>query len=319
MSAVAERTDDARPRWPGDAKDFRVTMGLHPCPPEAWLWRGAGADDLIRAKQQTLVDRHHDAVAVTDAGDAAAREAAALLRAELSRTSPARFHADPATDVGGESACAPVARADAAAAAGMHPLEAYAREVAEDICILTPTASQQGDQRYTLTAAVLCAPSRWSLHEKLGLDVTAIHGPVPGYDAIAAPTARFFERLRVDDIIERTNWTVLDSPVLFQPDRAQATLAFLVAGAAEAPVRLDLFWLRLERQTLRKLPDSGAVVFTILTSNTRLDDLAKQDAQAARELAHKMRTAPAATCAYKGWEAAARCIADALEAACSAA
>ena len=241
---------------------------------------------------------HYDqAVAITPDGDAAAREAADLmwehlLAASAEATGPLQM------------------AAERNLADDQHPLEAVTRLIAEDVCIMTPSPSaspsqptkeagevsdEAGHASYALTAAVLCAPSRWSLREKLGLDVTAIHEPVPGYEAIAAPTARFFERLRVDDIVERTNWTVLDSPELFQPDRAHATLAFIVAAAADAPVRLDLFWLRLERQTLRKLAQTSAVVFTILTTTTRLDELAATEPEVARQLAHKMRTAPAAT------------------------
>ena len=320
MSAVAEH-ESARPRWPGDGKDFRVTMGLHPCAPQDWLWRGVGAQELIAAKERTLREHYDQAVAITPDGDAAAREAADLmwehlLAASAEATGPLQM------------------AAERNLADDQHPLEAVTRLIAEDVCIMTPSPSaspsqptkeagevsdEAGHASYALTAAVLCAPSRWSLREKLGLDVTAIHEPVPGYEAIAAPTARFFERLRVDDIVERTNWTVLDSPELFQPDRAHATLAFIVAAAADAPVRLDLFWLRLERQTLRKLAQTSAVVFTILTTTTRLDELAATEPEVARQLAHKMRTAPAATCDYKGWENSAANIAAALEAACSAA
>lgn len=351
---MADHTDAARPRWPGDGKDFRVTMGLHPCADDAWLWRESDAQQLINAKAATLAAHHEDAVAITPAGEGAAREAADLLRLTLLQRGAADSSGAAHTDgLEGTANDAPdssseqfssadevelgerVARADAAVAAGMHPLEAFAREVAEDICILTPVedtdeAPTQGDvsqvhrpaeseTRYVLSAAVLCAPSRWSLREKLGMDISSIHEPVPGYENIAAPTARFFQRLRVGDIIERTNWTVLDSPVLFQPDRAQATHAFTSAGAENAKVTLNLFWLRLERQTLRKLPHSGAVVFTILTTNTRLDELVIQQPSVALQLAHAMRTAPTQTWDYKGWHRSAPHIARALEEACSAA
>ena len=305
MSAVAERVS-AEPRWPGDDKDFRVTMGLHPCSPDAWLWDGAS--ELIAAKRITLRDHHEEAVIITPEGDAAAREAAQAIFHELLRMSTRDGRPLPAevlSDIDDDQ----------------HPLERVARLIGEDICIMTPLVRAADEQTttettYRLTAAVLCAPSRWSLREKIGQSVSAIHEPVPGYEAIESPTARFFERLRIDDIIERTNWTVLDSPVLFQPDRARATVAFTDAGALDAPIHLDLFWLRLERQTLRKLPQSGAVIFTILTTNTRLDELATTSPAAALQLAHKMRTAPAATCDYKGWESSAVPIANALELAC---
>jgi Protein of unknown function (DUF3445) len=361
MSAVAERVS-AEPRWPGDDKDFRVTMGLHPCPPDAWLWDGAS--ELIAAKRVILREHHAEAVIITPEGDAAAREAAQAIFHEVLRMSTRDGRPMPAevlSDIDDDQ----------------HPLERVARLIGEDICIMTPSdravdvktndaqslsgemsgaqsPANLGDDEqpptqeihdahtatadtatadiatadpvtadtatadiaYRLTAAVLCAPSRWSLREKIGQSVSAIHEPVPGYEAIESPTARFFERLRIDDIIERTNWTVLDSPVLFQPDRARATVAFTDAGALDAPIHLELFWLRLERQTLRKLPQSGAVIFTILTTNTRLDELAATSPAIALQLAHNMRTAPAATCDYKGWESSAVPIANALEAAC---
>ena len=317
---MAENSD-AMPRWPGDGKDFRVTMGLHVCQPENWLLRGVAADELI-ANKAAILQRHHDAAfAVLPEGDAAARETAELISTDLFRFS---------NDC--EGLDGPIFLGDSVDE--QHPLERVSRAIAEDVCVLTPHvlagADGSGEVEYRLTAAVLCAPSRWSLAEKLGTSLRDIHAPVPGYEAIAAPSDKFFSRLPVSDIMERTNWSVLHSPELFQPgtetqrqgdsssaDLANATRTTSDADASVSTV-LSQRWLRLERQTLRKLPQSGAVVFTILTTNTRLDDLAATQPEVARQLAHKMRTAPAETREYKSWPDA-ESIALALEAACSAA
>ena len=355
MSAVAERSTDAAPRWPGDGKDFRVTMGLHVCPPEVWLLPAAAAPDLLANKAAVLAAHHDDAFAVMPEGDAAAREAAHVLFTHIATHDP---------DVGAAVPALLVAEADE-----QHPLERVGRLIAEDVCIMTPhavgdaasesAATAAATAEYRLTAALLCAPSRWSLREKLGTSLQSIHGPVPGYGTIAAPTDRFFTRLPVGEIMERTNWSVLDSPTLFQPGFEHARTgvfahadADLVTGGSVGSVGSDRSavsdgpavsdgsvesagsdgsngsdggtsrtsvlqrrWLRLERQTLRKLPQTGAVIFTILTTNTRLDELAARAPETARQLAHKMRTAPEATCVYKGWSDAAL-VADALEAAC---
>ena len=61
-------------------------------------------------------------------------------------------------------------------------------------------------------------------------------------------------------IAARLNWSVMDDPTLFQPagkwrDAHDATITERNAG--------DRLHLRVERQTLRRLPDSKAVLFGI--------------------------------------------------------
>ena len=56
------------------------------------------------------------------------------------------------------------------------PLELAGRLVQEDLCIIQDAADGP-----RFTAAVLCFPSRWRLHEKLGQPLAAVHGPVPLY------------------------------------------------------------------------------------------------------------------------------------------
>ena len=305
---MAEHTS-ATPRWPGDGKDFRVTMGLHICDPDAWLLRGPGADELIANKARVLAKSHEIAVAVLPEGDAAAREAAQTIFTDVARhTSDGAQLFDPLLASQSEDE--------------QHPLERVSRLIAEDVCIMTPHAARDGSdaQEYRLTAAVLCAPSRWSLREKLGTSLRSIHAPVPGYESIAAPSDRFFERLPVGDIMERTNWSVLSSPELFQPNSEAGRLS-VADEYAETQSETEILtnrWLRLERQTLRKMPNTGAVIFAILTTNTRLDDLVSREPHIALQLAHKIRTAPSDTRIYKGWPDA-ELMAAALESACSAA
>ena len=87
--------------------------------------------------------------------------------------------------------------------------------------------------------------------------------PVAFYDEqLADPVDAFFDRLRpgLDHGVWRLNWNLLDDPVLFQPVRK---------GGPDAPTEVtdadagDTIWFRVERQTLVRLPVSGAVVFGI--------------------------------------------------------
>jgi hypothetical protein len=57
----------------------------------------------------------------------------------------------------------------------------------------------------------------------------------------------------------RVNWSLVDTPEPYRPPEHRARAAITAALAGEQ------LWLRVERQTLRRLPDSGAVLFGIRT------------------------------------------------------
>ncbi|AOS97637.1 hypothetical protein AUP74_02228 [Microbulbifer aggregans] len=135
------------------------------------------------------------------------------------------------------------------------PLWAASLWIADDVCILQP-----GPRGYELTAASLAAPSYWRLEEKIGRPLDMIHRPVPGFaDKLSTQVARFFDHLLADYPVWRSNWSVVSSPELLQRGTSAADDGQL--------------YLRVERQSLRRLPQTGAVVFTIRVSLNPLADL----------------------------------------------
>ena len=165
------------------------------------------------------------------------------------------------------------------------------RLVQEDFCILLPAAST-----YSLAAASLCFPSRWRLAEKLGHGLGAIHGPVPGYgERLEAAVDRFLGMLQPEKPVWRLNWFIHDDPSLFQPVRRPSAHRI---GAEDAG---DHLWLRVERQTLRRLAASGAVIFTIRTHLTPLARAIRTEGDAA-DLAATIRGMPAIMRAYRQME-----------------
>ncbi len=131
-------------------------------------------------------------------------------------------------------------------------LEEAASIVSDDLCLLS--AERPHDWR--LVAGVLCAPTYWTLPERIGLDLGALHSPVPGGDPdLALRVGRIFSGLKPDVVLERFNWTVQASEKHYTPDRPSV-----------AKKQLSDLHLRVERQTLRKLPKTGAVVFSIRIS-----------------------------------------------------
>ena len=120
--------------------------------------------------------------------------------------------------------------------------------VADDLVVMQP--DDQG--KYRLTAASLCSPSDWRLEEKLGATMAEVHGPIPRLNGeIGAQIDRFFARLPSDRFTERFNWSLVPHS------------AHLSRGEWQVDPASDQLWYRAERQSLRRLPRSGAIAFTI--------------------------------------------------------
>jgi dimethylamine monooxygenase subunit A len=169
------------------------------------------------------------------------------------------------------------------------PLELAGRLVQEDLCLM-----QRGEAGYRLVAAVLCFPAHWRLSDKLGRPLAAIHGPVPGFgERLADPVDRFFHNIQVARPVWRVNWSLVDTPTLFLPPEHRGRPKPVSAEHAG-----EELWLRVERQTLRRLPRSGDVVFGI---HTHVDPLADaiDSPEAARALAARIREMPEPMARYK--------------------
>lgn len=172
-------------------------------------------------------------------------------------------------------------------------LRSAAASVWEDLCILTPDATGQ----YRLTAAALAFPTDWHLHEKLGHALTPIHAPIHGYaEQLAAGVDHFFATLQPGAIFGRTNWFVVASDAwrYLPQDEPEVRFAHVTAENASATL-----FVRCERQTLRRLPQSGAVLFTIGIHVEPLDRLSSEAvARVAQSVAgigsgeHERRAAP---------------------------
>ena len=176
-------------------------------------------------------------------------------------------------------------------ASTMPPLELAGRLVQEDLCIVRPAESGP-----VLEAAVLCFPARWRLLDKLGLPLAAVHAHVPIYgDRLARPVDRFMATLRAGKLAERLNWSLNDDPALFQ-QKGKGRVAF--DSAITADNAGDRLFLRVERQTLRSLPESARVLFTIRTYVYPLKLIASDPAVAER-LAEAVEALPPEMQRYK--------------------
>ena len=171
------------------------------------------------------------------------------------------------------------------------PLNLAGRLVQEDLCLMAP-----GDTGYTLEAASLCFPSRWRLIDKIGKRMVDIHSPVPDYEnKLARPVDRYFDKLDINKPVWRVNWSLTDDPDLYQPIRKTSTDYARSINSKNAG---DLIFLRCERQTLRRLPNTGWILFSIKTYVDKVSALACQP-EALVDLAHSVKNMSADMQQYK--------------------
>ncbi len=232
------------PIKPWMAAKTRRLPGIQPVPAGEWLLR----DDAFAAQmayRDHLVSTRRDAVFRAAPDSMAAQQE--LLETVLG-----------ALDDGYEKGAA-ITRPD-----GVRvplegpPLLSAARLVQEDLLIM----DMAGEPR--LTAAALCFPASWTLEEKFGAGLRAIHGYVEEYtEDMAARVRRMFEAIRPEQPLWRANFLRYADADLHQPRKVGADKPAPEAGG----------FVRVERQTLLKLPRSGAVVFGIHTYVIRWDRL----------------------------------------------
>ena len=119
--------------------------------------------------------------------------------------------------------------------------------VQNDFCLM-----EKRNGQHVLSAAVLCFPANWRLLEKFMKPLVSIHIDVPEYSSeIEKRVNRIFDGIRVGQPMWRFNLLEYSDPTLYQPYRLSPDQA--------------ASYIRSERQTFLKLPETGAVVFGIHT------------------------------------------------------
>lgn len=257
-------------------------MGLNALDLEAWIEIDDRYDVEIVQRDHLMRERTAEVHAMLPIGEAGAAETLSLLLEHLPRRFPDRF------DTPGREVVRRRGDGRRFAPGDAPPLLTAGALVQEDLCVM-----HRGPDGYELAAAILCFPSHWRLADKLGRPMRQIHEPVPGFgEQLADPADRFFATIQPDRPVWRANWSIARDPELYKPGPHGPAPPL---DAENAGARL---WLRVERQTLRRLPRSGDVLFTIRTYLRRIDEVAGEP-DLARDLAARLRELPDAMARYK--------------------
>lgn len=267
------------PFGPGQAP-WVLRIGARPVGLDRWLDLTGDVVAALVEKDRTLAAHRGEVVAALPGSEVSGAELRDEVVSVLLAHGGGRWHRS------GDA----VVRPDGAAVdlEDGHGVDVAGRLVPDDVLVLEGEGNR-------LVAASVASPNRWKLAEKMGQTLTAVHDPVPGYERVlASPVDRMMAALRPDRPIERRNWAVTDDPTGFQPvpRRPDPDL-----DPADVPDRL---WLRMEREGLRRLPRTGAVVFSIRTHQWPLSAVAGPGgAETARGLAAALEALPDDLAAYK--------------------
>ena len=178
------------------------------------------------------------------------------------------------------------------------PLELCARIVQEDLVLMRETPNS-----FNMAAAAVVFSFN-DLPQRLGTTANFIHAPVPGYGKHLSKVLHLsFKNIKAEKPLWRNNWTFVPSGRLDEPSDSFTHEHELQAMEQTKDVR-DRY-LKVEYQTIRRLPRSGYLLFTIRTFTDPLAALESDQvpAKAAATLAASIRgmTSPK-TLEYRGIE-----------------
>jgi dimethylamine monooxygenase subunit A len=294
------------PHFPFEDPPFRLSMGLLKVPIEEWFEIFDLQERAFQmAEKRKLLADHHDDVFMSDPSSfKASTEVLNLMLKHLPTTHPNLYSLKHNTirlksHTKFKEELWPINLREN----GMHPLDLAARLVQEDLIIMLPPdlKNKRSSTGWWLAAGSVAFPSRWSLKEKFGLPMNIIHAPVPFYkEQIQTSVNNFFDLMTCNDIYSRRNWSLYDNSYLRhnssgKPDeKTQKSITSDNAG--------ERLWLRVERQTIRKLNETGAILFTIRIHLRQLKHIIGFDGIAGR-LSKAISALPPEMQAYKQTDA----------------
>ncbi|HWU61212.1 MAG TPA: DUF3445 domain-containing protein [Ensifer sp.] len=271
------------PRFtPYDGSSEPFAIGLTQIAPEAWIETDSDLNRYLEEKDRLLGEDRDAVFQVVNGSEQAQAEALDVLVAHLLDSHAATY----------------TRHDDSLAFLNRHipldapepPLLTAGSLVADDLVLL-----ENRDGGWRVTAGYVAFPSSWSLKEKAGRTMGEIHGPVPDFEPGSRNDGlitRMFDRIAPGRVVERFNWSIYPEADLDWPPEKGARLARQQFDPASN-------FIRVERQTLRKLPDTGAMLFTIRIYHDPIAAVTVHP-ELADQLAARLEAMNEAQLAYKG-------------------
>lgn len=270
----------------GNHKPF--TIGVSPLDPDCWIEPDEEIGFYLSEKRRLGEEVFDTIYRGEPETDAAQREALAELsrwltekRPDVWRREGGLIHvAGQTVDLEDES---------------LPPLVRAGLLVQDDLVLM-----RRGGNGWRIAAAHLAFPSSWSLEDKFGRPMEEVHAEVPdfrGGTRNATIINRMFDSFKPGLPVKRYNWTINWSYRLHLP--ASKTYAPNVEARDVLP---GASFIRIERQSLAKMPVSGDLLFTIRVYVDPVKAMAENPelAPAALSLADQLEGLTGAQADYKG-------------------
>jgi dimethylamine monooxygenase subunit A len=274
--------------YDGTSKPF--TIGLSPLAPDTWIEVDTHLKEYLDEKLQLYSVNAHNVLASEPSSLAAQAEVLAMLVDHLPKHYPDTYaHENDRMRILDNHYSVDLKSKN------LSPLAIAGLLVQEDLLLM-----HKSSDGWRLAAASLCFPSAWILSEKFGKPLHAIHQPVPGFGEgtrNAGLLERMFDNLWPERPVMRWNWSLYGEAILHYPAIDNKIKNRFGAGEIAENVVL-----RIERQTLRKLPMSGDIVFTVRIHLNPLDMLQHhpEGPMLASSIAAQVSNMTAAELEYKG-------------------
>ncbi|KAH9885513.1 hypothetical protein F4778DRAFT_760579 [Xylariomycetidae sp. FL2044] len=137
-----------------------------------------------------------------------------------------------------------------------HPLVVLLENVPEDfgMVLRDPETGY-----YVFRAGLICSALGWNVGTKINLKLHEIHEPIPDYkEKMQFSMDRFFSKMPASKPIQRGSWGLeVDQPLYMPPGDPHEGYR----ESQDPGLTRERMHLRVDWQTLRRLPLSGAVVF----------------------------------------------------------
>lgn len=156
---------------------------------------------------------------------------------------------------------------------------------------------ERPDGHVYFTGGLVAFPGFYLLSEKIDKPMSVVHAPVPQFnEKLLVSVERTLKRMLPSAPFERSSWEIVDDLNLYWHN-----IALLPQGGKVSVDPGDLY-LRIDRQTFRKLPKSRGIVFGVHPLTRKLSTLRSSPLLPA--LLHKIHTESSRDLmVYKGAEA----------------
>ncbi|KAK4164739.1 hypothetical protein QBC43DRAFT_46396 [Cladorrhinum sp. PSN259] len=257
---------------------YNVTMGLRRIQHEDWIELDSDFPKYHAAKRQRIIQRGSKSCKTAPEAYPAALELLQEFVEYLPQRYPSLYSrterglknlwSGEEFDINGDPSNGKLAE---------DPMQMAARMVQDDLAIMI----EREDGQYYLLAGATLLPGFWRLEDKFGMGLSEIHtsGDVPQYkEKLEKGMMNFFRRVQPQELVARNNYFFqVDDGLAWSWSIGPEDSPEVSWSTAEKNRAIEHHYFRSERQTLRRLPKSGGVVFTIRTYFHPITSIAEED------------------------------------------